>query len=1646
MAGRGKKRAAPKKEPAADAEDGATVSLETGGASGPTHSEASGRSKRGGKRVASGSPRRGRSASLPSATGLTATGLPATPQDTPASPAPMQSDQPPSADAAVAPRRRGRPPGRGRGRGRGRSLLRAPSNLGRESSVPSADPSSQPISPEVTPLSADEGSSPDKKRAKRTKHIPTAPPRQTRNAAALISQRSRSSTLAPKSEVSDGSDTEAGSDDMDAAPSKSGGGDAERDPAGASASPEDPSDGLHGAPESDDDAASGPGQVDETDEDEMEERQEREDAILQRAADIRRTKAAASRTGWQEPKRPKGHWEHLLEEMQWMAKEFAKERRWKLGQAKRLGRAVTRSNLDVDSRSKRKEKEEQAKLQRHAGWIAKEVTGFWRKAERVVYYKHQAVLDARKREAYDKQLDFLVDQTQRYSTLLAQRLTIGEGPRPLAPAQPLLHSSREDTSIRTQGAPGGPTAAADAMLLDEDSDGLDGQAASEEDDDEATLEEEEAQAEREGGRNHAVELADLQQEAELPLEELLAQYGYVVPDDAPPPAARQRSMPSEAAKPPSEASSDSDMQPASVGEAEDPMESGSDDASEMEGAGTDEEDNEDTLDEEEKMAEREGGTSKGHYEQELQDLDAEADMPIDELLARYRAQASPSDIAVADGLPQSDDHAGQASATTSRPTGDTLATANVHAEVPFLLKHTLREYQHIGLNWMLTLNERRLNGILADEMGLGKTIMTIALLAHMACEKGDWGPHLVVVPTSVMLNWEMEFKKWCPAFKLLTYYGSARERRLKRQGWSKPNAFHVCITSYTLILQDAKMFRRKKWKFLILDEAHMIKNWKSQRWQTLLNFNSRRRLLITGTPLQNDLMELWSLMHFLMPQVFASHAHFKDWFSNPLSGMVEGQEAVNKSLVERLHSVLRPFLLRRLKADVEKQLPGKHEHVLRCRLSKRQRNLYEEYMASSDTRARLSGGSYLGIINVLMQLRKVCDHPDLFEPRPIVSSFDLPGISKHWPSLALDALPGTRPTPHLPGLPQWTHLQFPGSTTLIGHLGAKEWLASREAMDAVGEASEENDWSARDLLHSLDRRPAKSALAVVAEFQRRLTNQRVRWARARQASAALLSQQRSRLAPCFSRELLAAVTVTCLPHQIHEVATEPGRFWEYAGAVLDAVKTPLERVEQMDETIRAFMCVIPQARAPPPICWCSHPSSAAVTAAAHRSSLGTQQWAALGAPLRMPLVRQQLFFPDRRLLQYDCGKLQELAGLLYRLKTGGHKALIFTQMSRMLDILEAFLNLHSYSYLRLDGSTKPEQRQILMQRFNTNSKIFVFILSTRSGGVGMNLTGADTVIFYDSDWNPAMDAQAQDRCHRIGQTREVHIYRLISEKTIEENILLKSDQKRHLDFLAIQSGGFNPDALRRFSPQDLFSISGKAETQGPSADDIKAAMRDAEDEGDAAAAAALEQEAAADLAEFNADPVPAAAAENDGDDEDAEPEDGRDEAVPASGDGSAAAQAGAQPPAAEPALAERQPSAAMDAGGGVDEAELGVTQLMEGAGRDSNALAQLEASLRPIERYAVRVVEETHPGLAPSAVEDVPEPAMPQEQWSLQELERIEAEQEAEAEEEGGAAAIADWDKAAAGCGVSEEVERALEQQRLWEADQAIRPLPCYRV
>lgn len=383
----------------------------------------------------------------------------------------------------------------------------------------------------------------------------------------------------------------------------------------------------------------------------------------------------------------------------------------------------------------------------------------------------------------------------------------------------------------------------------------------------------------------------------------------------------------------------------------------------------------------------------GAVKEEAEALQMAADAPLDEVMQDYQRGAGSADTLKTEGdaerkeggaaeeelgleyllrAPGSKEEGSKgndsiisraaADALSAQPSGFTLATTSVKTAVPFLLKHTLREYQHIGLDWLVAMYDKQLNGILADEMGLGKTIMSISLLAYLACERGIWGPHLVVVPTSVLMNWEKELKKWCPAFKVLTYYGGLKERKAKRQGWSKPNAFHVCVTSYKLVIQDAHVFKRKAWQYLILDEAQNIKNFKSQRWQVLLNFNTQRRLLLTGTPLQNNLMELWSLMHFLMPAIFQSHSEFKEWFSRPVAQMIEGDGDFNEDIINRLHGVLRPFLLRRLKRDVEKQLPGKFEHIVLCGLSKRQRFLYDDFMSRSSTKELLSSGGYLGVL------------------------------------------------------------------------------------------------------------------------------------------------------------------------------------------------------------------------------------------------------------------------------------------------------------------------------------------------------------------------------------------------------------------------------------------------------------------------------------------------------------------------------------------------------------------------------------------------------------------------------------------------------------------------------------------------------------
>ena len=728
-----------------------------------------------------------------------------------------------------------------------------------------------------------------------------------------------------------------------------------------------------------------------------------------------------------------------------------------------------------------------------------------------------------------------------------------------------------------------------------------------------------------------------------------------------------------------------------------------------------------------------------------------------------------------------------------------VSTNAIITPLPCLLRGTLREYQHFGLDWLAKLYRENTNGILADEMGLGKTIQTIALLAHLAERHEVWGPHLIVVPTSVMLNWEMEFKKFLPGFKVLTYYGTQEERRRKRTGWMNDDKWNVWITSYQLISQDNQIFKRKAWHYMVLDEAHNIKNFRSKRWQTMLTFRTHSRLLLTGTPLQNNLTELWSLLYFLMPpdspelQGFGDMVQFTNWFRNPVDQIMEGKEVIDqegKNDVARLHRILRPHLLRRLKADVEKQMPGKTEYVLYCKLSKRQRYLYDGFMSRAQTRETLATGNFLKIINCLMQLRKVCNHPDLFETRQIVTSFamnksavaefEIKELLVRRRLLQEDAMNtvNLNVVNLLPGANERLSALDTIQKQRLGAIGTLRQLTSQA-------------WGRVDQAMRFDGTSVKSTLASMENAARRSRFEELR-------HAAYLTSLRSQRRPLYSYSLMDRLKMNLVslpsPAMPRRRAELPDWFSGQSPALTEMVLTLPRRSKALDTTIQKFACVTPAVVATDMVPLALSQGGIEVVRSA-------KQLCSTDA-FHEARMRLSIAFPDKRLLQYDCGKLQRLDTLLRKLQEGGHRALIFTQMTRVLDILEQFLNIHGHRYLRLDGQTRIEQRQILTEKFNSDPRIDVFILSSRSGGLGINLTGADTVIFYDSDWNPAMDKQCQDRCHRIGQTRDVSIYRLVSEYTIEANILRKANQKRRLDDIVIQDGTFTTEYFNKPGPSD----------------------------------------------------------------------------------------------------------------------------------------------------------------------------------------------------------------------------------------------------
>ena len=478
----------------------------------------------------------------------------------------------------------------------------------------------------------------------------------------------------------------------------------------------------------------------------------------------------------------------------------------------------------------------------------------------------------------------------------------------------------------------------------------------------------------------------------------------------------------------------------------------------------------------------------------------------------------------------------------------------VLSKQPDCVKGQMRAYQLEGLNWMIKLHHNGINGVLADEMGLGKTLQSISILGFLREFKQITGPHLIIVPKSTLANWNNECKRWCPDLRVLSFHGDKEERmhiatQLHPELLPHERSWDVCITTYEVANIEKTIMQKMPWRYLIIDEAHRIKNEASQFSKNIRLLSTEHRLLLTGTPLQNNLHELWALLNYLLPDVFASSEQFDEWFNLD----VDDVEAKQR-MISQLHKILRPFMLRRLKSEVEASLLPKKETILFTGMSAVQKNLYRQVLLRDidvlQTGGSNSEGSRTSILNIVMQLRKCCNHPYLF-----------PGIEDR-------------------------------------------------GLDPLGD-------------HIVD----------------------------------------------------------------------------------------------------------------------------------------------------------------------NCGKMVLLDKLLVKLKARDNRALIFSQMTRMMDILEDYCISKGYSYCRIDGNTTYNDREDRIAAYNApNSELFIFLLSTRAGGLGINLQTADTVILYDSDWNPQADLQAQDRAHRIGQKKQVHVFRLVTDDTVEVKVIERAQQKLKLDAMVVQQG------------------------------------------------------------------------------------------------------------------------------------------------------------------------------------------------------------------------------------------------------------------
>lgn len=732
---------------------------------------------------------------------------------------------------------------------------------------------------------------------------------------------------------------------------------------------------------------------------------------------------------------------------------------------------------------------------------------------------------------------------------------------------------------------------------------------------------------------------------------------------------------------------------------------------------------------------------------------------------------------------------------------------------PKMLACTLKEYQLKGLNWLANLYDQGINGILADEMGLGKTVQSISVLANLAERYNIWGPFIVVTPASTLHNWVNEIAKFVPDFKILPYWGNGSDRKVLRKFWDRKHLrygkdapFHVMITSYQMVVSDAAYLQKMKWQYMILDEAQAIKSSQSSRWKNLLSFHCRNRLLLTGTPIQNSMQELWALLHFIMPSLFDSHDEFSDWFSKDIESHAQSNTQLNQQQLRRLHMILKPFMLRRIKKNVQSELGDKIEIDVMCDLTHRQSKLYKvlksqvtAYDAIENAACNDDVTSDQNLVNTVMQFRKVCNHPDLFERADVSSPF-LFGEFGRTGSLSregdlVDVMYSTKNpiTFNLPRLvyddlilPSYNNelsiranllyhtlniLHPANSFQLCQFLSKLTGLPPNEfnrlSQKPIVKRAIELDSKGENFVNALpiiyDENEDLSDLQKSLLFGDRLEQLNLL---SKTTTKGILDSLLNIKQNVYDREYMNLMSPA-----YHATASAPPINIEVLSSMNFANKKRLELFEP--EVSQALGAI------PPIIQYNLHVTKGIPLSELPKSEL-------LPQPFNKQFSSSCISMPSMDRFITESAKLKKLDELLVKLKKDGHRVLIYFQMTRMMDLMEEYLTYKQYNHIRLDGSSKLEDRRDLVHDWQTKPEIFIFLLSTRAGGLGINLTAADTVIFYDSDWNPTIDSQAMDRAHRLGQTKQVTVYRLLIRGTIEERMRDRAKQKEHVQQVVME--------------------------------------------------------------------------------------------------------------------------------------------------------------------------------------------------------------------------------------------------------------------